>query len=664
MALMMKHLIGSATMLAVAVATRTVQAPTPMQAVDRTRLDTTCAPCQDFYRFANGAWLDTVSIPPGQAEWGPLPDLRRRNQAFIADVLDSLGFAMERHARTAMERKIGMFYRTCVDSSGSRADALGAIQPELEHIKSIRTSSDLGRAIGRMQRYRVRALFLVSTGYDATERVGIQAYAFFNAFSLPLASYLGTDSTSARTRASFATRAAQVFEQIGDPPDSARVNARRVIEFETAMRRIRMADSGFVWLPMAIVRDEGPAFGWDGFVSELGRPDLPSMGVRPRTMLRAIDSLATSRPLDEWKAYLRWRLTSALAPVLEARPGAAAGGAQVRQQCAAQTTQLLSEGVARAYVDRVFPPQAKAAALTLVEDMRELLRERILTQNWLGAASKRKAITKLDSIRLWMGYPARMDDFSSLEVRNGSFAQNQLATREYATNREMARVGTRLDRDRWIQPNVAIADGTYYMQNALAITAAQLQPPFFDPRAEPAANYGKIGQVIGHELTHAFGPEGRRYNELGQREDWWTQDEVREFGRLADLIVRQYDQFIIIDSIRQNGRSTVSENIADIGGVTLAWQAFNRAMQRQPRSVIGGFTPEQRFFIAYAQGINTSVEVASRYATQALADQYSHSVAKWRVNGPLSHLSGFAAAFGCKQGDPMVRADTLRWTVW
>jgi putative endopeptidase len=659
-----KHLALAATMLAAAAATQTGQPPAPLRAVDRTRLETTCAPCEDFYRFANGAWLDTVRIPPGRTDWGALPELRRRNQAFIADILDSLATAPERHARNVVERRVGTFHRTCLASTDPRADALAALRPELDRIASIRAPSELGPVVGRLQRHRVRAVFLASTGSDPTERVGIQVYAFFNAFSLPLSSYLGMDSTSTAARGAFASRVARMFEHLGERPEGARANALHVLAFETAMRRrLLPADSGYVWLPMSVVDDDGAAFNWAGFVSEFGTPEVSSLGVRPRTMPRVIDSLATTRPLEEWRAYLRWRLASAFAPALEARPGAGLGPAERRQRCA-QTIDLLRDGVARAYVDRAFPSESRAAAVEMVNDVRRVLRERIAQQAWMSPATQRRAVAKLDSMRLWIGYPDQLDDLSGFEVDTGSFARNQLAARRHTTDRETALVGSPRDRDRWVTANVSVAEGTYLFQNALLITAAQLQHPFFDPRAEPAANLGKMGQVIGHELTHALGPEGRLHNEVGRREDWWTIEEVREFRRLAGIVERQYDDYVIVDSIRQNGRATLSENIADIGGVSLAWEAFTRAMRGQPRTLIDGFTPEQRFFIAYAQGINATVESEDLYRTQAQADQYGHSAAKWRVNGPLSSLPAFAAAFGCKRGDPMVRAETVRWTVW
>jgi predicted metalloendopeptidase len=327
--------------------------------------------------------------------------------------------------------------------------------------------------------------------------------------------------------------------------------------------------------------------------------------------------------------------------------------------------QLLGDAVAGAYLARNFSPEASAAARRMAEEFRAILRDRIGTVEWLGSASRIAAVAKLNETSFQIGYPDFVPDqrnvLSGLDVREGSAVRNQLAARRHATDSEMARVGAAIDRKRWSASNPFFPTGTYYSQNVLEISAAMLQPPFFALGADPAMNYGKIGQVIGHELTHAAIAHG---GALGQGARAWTSDDIAAFLRRADLIVQQYDQYVIVDSIRQNGRRTLSENVGDIGGIALAWSAFESAIRDEPREIINGFTPEQRFFIAYAQGINTEVERPERYRTQAQVDLYSHSAAVWRVNGPLSHFAAFAAAFGCKEGDPMFRPTSLRWTVW
>jgi putative endopeptidase len=394
--------------------------------------------------------------------------------------------------------------------------------------------------------------------------------------------------------------------------------------------------------------------------------------MRPRALSGVIDSLVAAVPPTEWRPYLRWRL------VLEMSGGI--GGVRratddfmrhERHQerpraigCVLETTQWLADGVGQAFVARVFPPEARTAARELTETIRQVLRERVAALEWIGSASRLQMLAKLDSLKLWIGYPDRWQSYKGIRLRDGA-PTNALTVRRFEMDRQLASIGKPVDRNSWTEANAAFADGSYYSNtNALLITAGELLPPFFDPRGEPAANFGKIGQVMGHELTHAMHSYVRLSSEAGPRDDAWTPDEVREFTRRATPLIEQYDGYLIVDSIHVNGRTTLQENIADIGGVTLAWLAYQRSIRGTPRDLIDGFTPEQRFFIAYAQSINSGVWGPEETRSQAQVDGFSHSAPRWRINGPLANLAAFAAAFGCKVGDPMVRPAALQWSVW
>ena len=658
--------------VASAVAAQNRQVPA---AINRAYLDTTCSPCTDFYRFANGAWLDSVIIPKDWDRWGPREELRQRNSALVRQILNSLAYAPQRQARTSVERKVGTFYRACMDSTVPPSVGLGALEPELRRIAAIRARRDLAGVVGRLQRHRVLAVFWLVDGPDLNDPNWVVAGArLTGGWTLPLRqTYLAADSASARTRAAYVTMLAGLFEALGDLPDTAVLVARRVLSFETALAGSRQVDSDSIKnFSLADLERLAPAFGWRSFARELGRPDLASLNTRA-TIVRTIDSLATSVPLAEWKAYLRWRLLfevardidpvrNATGPFFRMLSGRQQDPPRI-ERCGFLTTFWLGDGVGRAFVSRTFSPEARAAARAMAEQIREVLRERIAALDWLGATSRSRALAKLNAMQLWIGYPDRWEDYDDLEVRDGAATANLLSARRYITDRRMAIVGTRLDRTRWTEANPAFYDvSDYTVTVATLATAAALLPPFFDPNGDPAVNYAAAGSGIGHELSHAFDSNGRLYNEIGKREDWWTPDEVREFNRRADLIVKQYDEFVIVDTIRQNGRMTLSENLSDIGGITLAWLAFQRAIQGRSREIIDGFTSEQRFFIAYAQVLYRQARRPELVRLQAQNDM--HSAPQWRVNGPLAHLPAFAAAFDCKEGDAMVRPVSQRWTVW
>lgn len=647
----------------------------PLQAVNRAFLDTTCAPCKDFYRFANGAWLDSVTIPPGETEWGQLRALRRDNNQLVRQILDSLAFAPARHARAPVERQLGTFYRACLadvpDSVGIRA-----LLPELRRIETIRTPNELAEEVGRLQRYG--AVVVVRVGVGPADYDQSHVHAIIGSWSWTLPSkraYLSSDTSSVRLRNAYVASAAAIFAVLGDPPDSAAANARRVLAVETALARADRPDDNLVTssTSLAELQRDAKAFDWRAFTRGLGRPDLESVMMQPKTLARAIDSLAAVIPPAEWRPYLRWRL------VLEMSAGI--GGVRrvsddfLRRElrlerpraitCVLETTRWLAGGIGQAFVARTFPPEARSTARELTVSIRTVLRELVAALEWIGTASRAQLLAKLDSLRLWIGYPDRWLDYRGITLRDGEPTANVLTVRRFEMDRRLATIGKPVDRDSWEETNPAIADGSYYSNtNALVITAGELLPPFFDPRGEPAANFGKIAQVMGHELTHAMHSHVRLTSETGPRRDAWTPGEISEFTRRATPLIEQYTGYLIGDSLHVNGRRTLQENIADIGGLTLAWLAYQRAIQGKPRELIDGFTPEQRFFIAYAQSINSGVWGPEELRSQAQLDGFAHSPPKWRINGPLANLAAFAAAFGCKAGDPMVRPAALQWSVW
>jgi putative endopeptidase len=672
-----RRILSTGALLGAAVGTIGAQQRQQSPMIQRAYLDTTCSPCTDFWRFANGAWVDSARIPPDRGVWGRDAGIRERNEIVIRALLDSLAFAPTRHARTPLERNVGVFFRSCMDSTSSAAEELRPLQPELRRLAAIRTRSDVSAAIGRLTREGLSPLFwfVVTEEIADTRRTFGDIRGLFG-WSMPSRqAYLLGDTASVRIRDAYVAMLTRVFALLGDPAEVSAANARHVLALETAIARAQPRDSGGPneKRTIAELQQLAPAFDWRAFAEGLGRPNLPPLFMR--TEIRtAIDSLIAVVPAEQWTAYLRWKYALSLAQMLPKSVGGEFGGffrlATGRQgviprpvQCVTATTLRLGGGVARAYVARSFSAADRAAALALVERMRSAFREGWRTLDWVQPETRRRAIAKLDAMKLWIGYPDVWDDYSGLVLRDGPAASVFLAVRRFQMDDQIAKLGAPVDAERWIESNPAFVDLTYFRgRNALFISAAALQAPAFDARADVITNIAGIGWGIGHELSHGFDSGGRLHNETGKREDWWVAQDAQEYARRAELVVRQYNQYVIIDSIRQNGRRTLAENIADIGAAAIAYQAFKGAAAGEADEVVGGFSREQRFFIAFAQSFPRSASRPQALRLQAETD--NHSVAQWRLNGALANLPAFAAAFGCKEGDPMVLPASLRGSIW
>ena len=649
-------------------------------AFQRAYLDTTCSPCKDFWRFANGAWLDSVQIPPARTQFGRDDLISDRNRAVIRALLDSLAFAPARHARTNADRNVGSFFRECMDTTRAGAELLAPLAPELSRLDRLGSSRDASAAIGRLYRVGVQSLiwFFPASDPDDPTRM-IAAIRNLTGTSLPgRQAYLGGDSINQRFRADFVAMLSGIFEKLGDPPDSAGANARRVLEVETGIIRAQPRDSGGTLekLSLAELTQLAPRFDWNEFAGRdgLGGVRIPLIVMRSAVRL-GLDSLMAAVSLEHWRAYLRWRYVRSMAQPLDPAFGGALDRFDARLSgrrgaipravtCVTLTTWRLGDAVARAYVARSFSAADRTRATELVERVRAVFRTRLETLEWLSPATRNRALAKLDAMRLWIGYPDRWEGDHGLRLGAEPVTAQFLAIRQARVDHEFRQIGGRVDPDQWVDANPAFVDLSYYpTSNAILITAAALQPPAFDPNADFLTNLAGIGWGIGHELSHGFDSGGRLHNESGGREDWWTAADAAEFRRRSDLVVRQYDSYVIIDSLRKSGRLTLSENLADIGGAALSYLAFKDATAGQPNDVVDGYTREQRFFIALAQSYPRIATRPEQLRLDA-QDQDGHHVPRWRLNGALANLAAFAAAFGCKEGDPMVLSAALRGSIW
>lgn len=648
--------------------------------LDRANLDTTCAPCTDFYQYANGTWLAKTPIPAAYTTYGAFTELSDRNQEVLHEVLETAARQAATETNPDM-RKVGTFYATCMDSATIERAGAEPLRPRLARIAGIRTTADLLREVARLQLDGVNAMVRAGGAPDFKNSSQVIFAVGQGGLGLPDRDYYTKDdATSEKIRSAYVDHVARMLALLGEPDAAAQADARKVMAIETAlanasMTRVQRRDPNAVYHKMTLdeLQRRTPHLSWAAFLRDLGAPRVSTLNVAQPAFVAALDSLVATVPLDDWKAYLRWHLVDATAPALSSpfvaedfRFGQLLTGAKELlprwKRCLRATDRSLGEALGQAYVARTFTPEAKARALEMVRNMEAVLHDRLASLEWMSEATRRQALVKLDAFMNKIGYPDRWRDYSALEVRTGPFVLNQLAANEFENRRDLAKVGKPVDRTEWGMTPPTV--NAYYnpLVNEIVFPAGILQPPFFDPNADDAVNYGGMGAVIGHEMTHGFDDQGRQFDAQGNLRDWWTPEDAAEYTKRATLVAEQFDGYVGVDTLHVNGRLTLGENIADLGGLKIAYAAMERALAKKGRPpLIDGFTPEQRFFLAWARvwRSNTRPEAARQ---RLIVDP--HAPAKWRVNGPLSNLPEFAQAFGCRAGEAMVRPDSLRAQIW
>jgi putative endopeptidase len=688
----MRHLFLCLATTAAVVAAGAAPAQQPAQqsaksgnhAIDRANLDTTCAACTDFYTFANGSWLKRNQIPAAYGEWGSFEELQDKNEAVVRSIEESAATDVRSgKAKPGSNRfKIGAFYGACLDTAGIEVLGAKPIDASMKRIAAISSTAELPAALSALEKSDGLAPFGVGAGQDLKDASRIIVAAGQGGLSLPEKNYyVSTDTSMQRIRDAFLTHVANTLRLGGESEDQASADAKTVLAIETkfaqaSMDRVTLRNPDSVYHMMSIARFDSltPHIKWESFLAEQGAPRVTEIDVAQPAFFSAMDGFITSIPLDDWKTLLRWRLLNTAAPRLSkafVEENFAFGklftGQKERlprwQSCERNTGAVLGEAIGQEYVARTFSPQAKARARAIVDNMVSVLHDRIGQLEWMGDSTKRQAITKLDAFTRKIGYPDKWRDYTALEVRPGEYYDNYRRYVAWSTARNWAKLGKPIDKSEWAMTPSAV--NAYYnpLWNEIVFPAGILQPPFYDPNADDAVNYGAMGAVIGHEMSHGFDDQGRRFDARGNLRDWWTKQDADKYNAQAQRVVDQFNAYTVVDSTTHvNGRLTLGENIGDLGGLKIAYLALEKSMAdhgRQPN--IDGFTPEQRFFLGWAQVWRTLQRDAS---AKALVHTDPHAPAKWRVNGPLSNMPEFAKAWGCKDGEAMVRPDSLRAVIW
>jgi putative endopeptidase len=659
--------------------------------VNKDNMDTSCQPCKDFYRYANGHWLDNAVMPPSYMVIGSGREVADRNQEVVHSVLDKCA-ANAATEKDPTLKKVGVMYSVLMDSTRSDREGAAPLDGELKRIDAIQTPKDLcayfahtielaaGFGIGGVG----VPLHLFPEADPGQSSMNI-ARLFQGGLGLPEKSfYFRDDPKSESIRKEYVAHIGRMLQLLGSDADAATRNADAILKLETAlaessMSRLDMRDPHALYhkIHVSELATLCPAIDWPAYFTTAGVKSLAApaayVDVSQPAFVRRLGEEVGATPIETWRAYLRFHVARSAAPWLGQKffdetftfQATLTGqkAPQPRWKRASQTMDFaMGEAVGKAYVAVAFPPSSKARVKEMVDNLQATMRERIESRPWMSEATKKQAVGKLDKVLKKIGYPDKWRDYSKLEV-DATAPAAELIRRaaQFEVRRQLAQIGKPVDRTEWgmTPPTVnAYYDPTV---NEIVFPAGILQPPYFDPKADEASNYGAIGMVIGHEMTHGFDDEGRQYDADGNLKDWWTTEDAKKFTDKAQKVIDQYNGFVAVDTLHVNGKMTLGENIADIGGLTIAYYAWKRSLHGKPAPVIDGFTGEQRFFLGHAQGWRQLIR-PELLRTATISNE--HSPAVWRVNGPVSDMPEFYEAFGCKPGDALYRAEEDRPAIW
>jgi endothelin-converting enzyme/putative endopeptidase len=647
--------------------------------LDVTSMDRSVNPCQDFYRFSCGGWSKKNPIPADEAAWSVYAKLAYDNERFLWGILEEA--AKQAPGRTPAQVKIGDYFHACMDESAIEAAGIRPIEPQLKAIAGIRTLADLTRvtAEGHTSGTMPDALFDLGSDQDMADSQSVIAFANRGALGLPDRDYYTkTDKKSVEIRERYVAHMITMFELMGDTPAAAARSAQDVMAIETEiansmLTRVELRDPHKLFHKMK--RGEftalAPALDWNAYFTALKLNGVQTVNVSEPAYYRELERELKARPIGQWRDYLRWNLIRRASPYLSKKfadqqfaffskylRGVPEQRARWRR-CVRWVDRDLGEALGEVFAAKTFTPETKARALAMTREIESAMQRDLENLPWMGPETRKEALTKLHTIVNKIGYPDRWRDYSSLVIRPEDFAGNVMRSGAFESRRQWDKIGRPLDRGEWLVTPPTV-DAYYNPQmNDINFPAGVLQPPLFDPKMDDAPNYGNTGSTIGHELTHGFDDEGRQFDAQGNLKDWWTAKDAAEFERRAKCVSDQYSGYVAVDDIHLNGKLTNGEDIADLGGTMLAYNAWRHANEGKTLKPADGLSPEQRFFVGMAQWACGDMRPEMK-RERALTDP--HSPLEYRVNGVVSNMPEFQAAFACPAKSPMVRENACR--VW
>jgi putative endopeptidase len=656
-----------------------------LKAFNPNLMDTTVDPCENFFQYSCGVYLKQTPIPADESSYGQFDELNDRNQLVLKAILEKA--AAGGAGRTANEQKIGDYYATCMNVEAVDSTGLKPLQPLLDRIAGLKSKDELPEFAAYMDSIGVNTLF--AFGSDQDFKDATQQIAILDQMELGLPEkgyYQRKDEKSVKLRGQYQAHVARTFELLGETHAQAAKDAATVLRLETALASFSLStvdrrDPANLYHKMDLAKFDSstPSFSFARFLRAAHTPPVESLNVSTPAYFAGLNKVLASTSLDDWKAYLRWatirHLPSTVFPQALDRESFDFYGKTLDGQpeqkprwkrCVRATDDALGEALGQVYVEQRFSPKDKARTLELTHDVEAAMGRDIEQLPWMSATTKARAKEKLHAVADKIGYPDKWRDYSTLTVTRGDSLGNALEAAMFEERREIAKIGKPVDRGEWgMSPPTVNA---YYnpQMNDINFPAGILQPPFFDDSRDDAVNYGAVGAVIGHELTHGFDDEGRQFDGKGNLEDWWTPADGKQFTERADCVVKEYDGFIGVDDLHVDGKLTLGENIADLGGLKLAFLAYlDRAqkdgvdVEKKGSAEYGGLNPEQQFFVSFGQNWcqnNRPENLRLRIQTDP------HSPEEFRANGVVRNLPEFQRAFVCKTGKPM--APVNRCTIW
>ena len=641
-------------------------------------IDKGTEPCMDFYQHACGNWLKNTEIPADQSEWISFNEIYERNLVTLRGILEKAG--VNDPARSPVEQKIGDYYSSCMDDKTADAKGLDPLKPELDRVAAVKDKGALMDAIARVHLIGPNPLFNFYSSPDLHNADMVIAYIDQGGLTLPDRDfYIKDDPARVEMRKHLTEYVTQMFTLAGQTPQQAADAAQTVLRIETALAKASM-DRTLRRDPKnrdhKLGRDQAvalaPNFFLNRYFTAVGAPAFSELNVSNPEFFKQVNVVVESEPLEAWKTYVSWHLLDSAAPWLS-KPFVdtnfkmqqyLTGQAQIQdrwKRCVDATDSALGEALGQKYVELTFGADGKLRMLKMVDALEKALDEDIKGLPWMSDDTKKQAKIKLDAIRNKIGYPDVWRDYSTLTIQRGDLMGNFLRANEFESKRQIVKIGKPLDRKEWGMTPPTV--NAYYSgaRNEIVFPAGILQPPFFDKTMDDAVNFGAIGAVIGHELTHGFDDQGRKFDPQGNLRDWWTEQDGKEFEKRVSCIADEYAGFTAIDDLKLNGRLTLGENTADNGGARIALMALREMLAETGKSgeKIDGYTPEQRFFLGYSR---VWCEKRRPEYSRTLVSVDPHSPGRFRVNGVMENMPEFQQAWGCKAGQAMVKENACR--VW
>ena len=646
--------------------------------LDVPSMDRSVDPCVDFYAYSCGGWEKNNPMPPDQSSWSVYGKLYEDNLKYLRGILEQAAAARNRDAVT---QKIGDYYAACMDEAA--VEKLGAkpIQPDLAAIDALTSIKDVAPLAARLHLEGDTMLFGSGSQQDPDNSDAMIVVVNQDGLGLPDRDYYTKDDAKSKeTRERYVQHVQKVFELIGDSPVVSKREAETVMRVETALAkasltRVERRDPYKITHKMKVAELEklAPNFNWAEYFAASSVPQFEILNVTSPDFFKELDADLASVSLADWKSYLRFHVVNSDAPYLSSafvnenfdfyrKYLRGAKELQPRwKRCVEYVDDELGEALGQEYVRKTFPPELKAATLKMTQEIEDAMALRIQQLDWMSPATKQQALNKLHAIRNKVGYPDKWRDYSSVKISPDDFYGNTRRATEFESHREFNKVGKPTDRTEWGMTPPTV--NAYYSaeMNDINFPAGVLQPPLYDAKMDDAPNYGDTGSTIGHELTHGFDDEGRQYDAKGNLKDWWTTQDAAQFVKHADCVSDQYAQYIVVDDIHINSKLTEGEDIADLGGTILAYIAWKDADKGMQLSERDGLTPDQRFFVGFAQWACEN-DRPENLRVRAITDP--HSPAKYRVNGVVVNVPEFGEAFKCKPGSPMVKPADKVCKVW